>query len=155
LRVAYSIVARPNVNFDVNISFSPNGWIRTLDADFAERYYWAQISPGISLSTKNRQDFGVVSDLSFSVPVWQAMFLPLGDTKFRFDINGKVGWRFEFGLAKYLTSDKTLKVSYFHEYYGFKQSPMIFIGDYYMYEPSSSTSNNGVKLSFEIGFGGK
>jgi len=153
LKIAYSIIDKPNVNFDINTSAAFNGWMRTV-AD--ERYYWIRIYPGVSIATKNGQDLGVVSDLSFSIPAWQTMHLLSGKRKYAFDIGAKVGWKFEFGFAKYLSFDKTWKVSYFHEYYGFKQSQPINIGDgWVVYEPSSSTSNNGVKISFEAGFGGK
>jgi len=155
VKIAYSIIALPNVNFEINTATAVNGWIRPIYDD-SEKYYWIRIYPGVSIATKNSQDLGVISDLSFSIPAWQTMHLSSGNLKFEFDIGAKVGWKFELGLAKYLSSDRTWKVSYFHEYYGFKQSPYIYIGNnQVIYEPSSSTSNNGVKISFEAGFGGK
>jgi len=155
IKIAYSIIANPKVNFDANASAAFGGWIRSLGDGLYEKYYWTRIYPGISIATKNNQNLGVISDLSFSIPVWQTMYLSQGNIKYKFDIGGKAGWKFEFGLAKYLASDRTWKVSYFHEYYGFKQSPYVQSGDMLVYEPSSSTINNGVKISFETGFGGK
>ena len=157
VKIAYSIIASQNVNFEINTSAAFNGWMRPAGEGLYEKYYWTRIYPGASIATKNAQDLGVISDLSFSIPVWQIMYLSQGGSmKYKFDIGAKVGWKFEFGFAKYLESDRTLKVSYFHEYYGFKQSTSIFIeNDSVIYEPSSSTSNNGVKISFEAGFGGK
>ncbi|MDR0303150.1 MAG: hypothetical protein LBH98_00025 [Chitinispirillales bacterium] len=161
LEIGYSAIANSNVNFKLYTDVAFNGWIRPIGLNISEKYYWLRINPGISVVTKNSQGLGVISELSFSIPVWETMILPIQNFKFKFDIDGKVGWRFEFGFIKYLVQNRAWKVLYFHEYYGFKQSPDIYLGyddsgnKVYAHEPSSGTSDNGVKISFEFGFGGK
>jgi hypothetical protein len=139
------------VIFEPKLTGSFNGWKRPVG--YVEYYYWSRISPGASLTTRNHENLGITSDISLSIPAWQKMYLPDGGRNYRFDIGGKVGWQFQFGLIKYLQEGGTFKITYFYEYYGFKESDYIRIGNSLYREPSSDTHRNGVKISIEKGWG--
>lgn len=156
IEIGYLISANySRVIFEPKVTATINGWMRPVG--YTEYYYWSRICPGISLTTQNSQKLGVFSDLSLSIPVWQEMILRWGSQKYKFDIGGKIGWQFEFGFLRYLQRNRTFKITYFYECYGFKQSGFVNIpalGGPAL-EPSSDTNNHGVKISLEFGFGGE
>ena len=141
--------------FEPKIAATINGWTRPVNL-FSEYYYWFRIRPGMSITTKNSQNLGIFSELSLSIPIWQTMILDWYGERYKFYIKGKVGWQFESGFLKYLQRNRVLRITYFYEYYGFKESPLVEIrGLGSAYEPSSNTNNHGVKLSLIFGIGGK
>jgi hypothetical protein len=140
--------------FEPQLIFSFNGWIRPID--ITEKYYWFSISPAIFFEASGNENLNFFSRAAISIPCWEKMYLTEGNLMLTFDIGGKVGADFEMGFARHLSQDRTIRISYFYKYYGFKKSPWIPIdANIAISEPASSTHINGVKISFERGFGGK
>jgi hypothetical protein len=160
IKFGYVAAISRRIIFEPNIKAAFDYWRRPV-SPIVEDYLWLRILSGVTLTTKSKDNLGVVSDLYLSVPVWQKMYLKYGDAnvsvRYKFDIGAKVGWKFNFGFARYYADNLTFKIVYSYEYYGFKASPPISIstedGVRNYYEPSSSTHNNGVKISLEKGFG--
>jgi hypothetical protein len=152
IKIGFPILA-PNQRaiFEPKITTMFDGWKRPVG--IIEYYYWIRMCPGISLTTKSAQNLGFISDLSLAIPIHQRMHIPIATHRYKFDIGGKVGWNLDLGLVRYLKENCTIKITYFYENYGFKQSPPVNLAGIEAYEPSSSTHNHGVKLTFEKGFG--
>jgi len=140
------------------IIFSFNRWHRPVS--WPHYYMYLRALPSVSLQTKNRENFGIISDIAISIPVWQQMIIDLTDGarggKYYFDIGGRLGFNFNLGFARYYSQNRTLKIAFFHESFGFSESPPIEFGPVeggLVLEPSSRTRNNGVRITFQKGFG--
>ena len=145
--------------FEPKLAAQFNYWYRAVGSGSLEHHYcWLRILPGISLTTKTERNSGFVSDVSLSIPVWQKMYMPWTGQRYEFDIGGKLGWQFETGFVRYLQNNRTLKLTFFYENYGFKESSPIPINSGGLTgkfsEPSSNTHNHGLKFYLIRGFGG-
>ena len=139
--------------FEPNLAVSFNYWHRE---PVNHHYCWLRILPGVSLMTQNERNSGITSSVALSIPAWQMMYFNFGNDRYDFDIGGKLGWQFEFGLVRFLSNDRTLKITYFYENYGFSESDIVSIGGVgTVLEPASRTNNHGIKFSIERGIGGK
>ena len=156
IKLGYVIPISRQAIFEPKITTTFDCWVRPVEKHLVEDYLWLRIRPGVSLITKSGGNLGVVSDLALSIPVWQRMYWKYGGESYKLKIGGKAGWQFKFGFARYYAEDLTLKIVYSYEYYGFKESPPIYFAaedGQGIYEPSSATRNNGVKISLQKGFG--
>lgn len=139
------------IMYEPKILFSFNAWDRPVG--ITEIYYWMHISPAFSLITKSSDNLGILTEVGLLIPIWEKMVYDNSKSRHDFEIGGKFGWNFNLGLVRYLKENRTLKIVYFYENYGFKESPAISFDGTTAYEPASSTHNHGVKISFEKGFG--